>query len=242
MKFFASLVEVLMKMVIFFRVCHFLPILHLKKPKCSTLLTRNRKNNRAVLPGMGGSPVLLSQEWTLPWAVAAADSVDAALEVSLEVSLEAYPLDAGDIWNPDWDPEDIADLAGVVPAHPNIWTDGGRDEALDVSSGVAFAGVFVKNAPWVFDGRSWGHAEDLYLVDDVCRIGSVPGWLRRFSGLNIVVLSWPCRLSCPYTLVSITKMSVTMLVGHSMIGAVTLLCGCAVDSGQFALGQRVYSS
>ena len=37
---------------------------------------------------MGGSPVLLSQEWTHPWAVAAADSVDAALEVSLEVSLE----------------------------------------------------------------------------------------------------------------------------------------------------------
>ena len=110
-----------------------------------------------------------------PWAVAEVDSVDAALETALGV----YPVHPGGDWRPGWDPEDIVDLADSVPVHPNIWTDGSRDEDLDAMVGVAGAGAFVNNAPWVFDDRAWGHAQDLDLVDDAARIFSmVPGSLQ----------------------------------------------------------------
>ena len=45
----------------------------------------------------------------------------------------------------------FSDLADSVPDHPNIWTDGSRDEDLDAMVGVAGAGAFVKDVPWVFD-------------------------------------------------------------------------------------------
>ena len=67
-------------------------------------------------------------------------------------------------------------MADGVPDHPNIWTDGSRDEDLDAMVGVAGAGAFVNDVPWVFDGRAWGHAQDLDLGNDAARIFSmVPG-------------------------------------------------------------------
>ena len=57
--------------------------------------------------------------------------------------------------------------------------DGSRDEYLDAMVGVAGAGTFVKEVPWVFDGRAWGHAQDLDLGNDATRIFSmVPGSLQ----------------------------------------------------------------
>ena len=104
-----------------------------------------------------------------PWAVAVADTVDA----SLENALGCYPVHPGDAWNPDWDTEDVLDLAEDVPASSNIWTDGSRDEDLDSMVGVAGAGAFVQAVPWVFDGRAWWHAQDLDLGDDPSRIFSM---------------------------------------------------------------------
>ena len=65
------------------------------------------------------------------------------------------------------------DLADSLPDHPNMWTDGSRDEDLDAMVGVAGAGAFVKNVPWVFDDRAWGHAQDLDLNEDAARIFSM---------------------------------------------------------------------
>ena len=53
-------------------------------------------------------------------------------------------------------PEDIADLANDVPAAPDFWTDGSRDEDLDALVDVAGAGAFTRSVPWVLDGRAWG--------------------------------------------------------------------------------------
>ena len=114
----------------------------------------------------GWLPALSPRRVNPPWAVAKVDRIDAALETALG----AYPVHLGGAWKPEWDPEDISDLADVVPPHPDIWTDGSRDEDLDAMVGVAGAGAFVKNVPWVFDGRAWGHAQDLDLVDDAARI------------------------------------------------------------------------
>ena len=45
--------------------------------------------------------------------------------------------------------------------------------------GVAGAGAFTRAVPWVFDGRAWGHAQDLNLDDDASQIFSmVPRWLQ----------------------------------------------------------------
>ena len=71
-------------------------------------------------------------------AVAIADTADAALECALG----GYPVSLGEAWNPGWDPEDIVDWADDVPASPNFWTDGSRDEDLDALIGVAGAGAF----------------------------------------------------------------------------------------------------
>ena len=78
-----------------------------------------------------------------------------------------------------WDLEGVIDLADNVPVHPNIWTDGSRDEDLDAMVGVAGAGAYVKNVPWVFDDRAWGQAQDLDVDDDAARIFSMdPGPLQ----------------------------------------------------------------
>ena len=82
----------------------------------------------------------------LPWAASEVDCVDAALEGALG----AYPLDPAGAWRPERDSEDIADLSDDMPANPNMWTDGSRDEDFDALVGVACAGAFVKSVPWVF--------------------------------------------------------------------------------------------
>ena len=70
-------------------------------------------------------------------------------------------------------------MADDVTGNPNIWTDGSRNEDLDAMVGVAGAGAYVQNVPWVFDGRPWGHVQDLDLDDDASRIFSmVPGFLQ----------------------------------------------------------------
>ena len=115
----------------------------------------------------GWLPALSPRRFGSPWAVATTDWIDAALETALGV----YPVHPGEVWKPDWDPDDISDLADGVPDHPNIWTDASRDEDLDAMVGSAGAGAYVKEVPWVFDGGAWGLAQDLHLtpVGTVCR-------------------------------------------------------------------------
>ena len=123
----------------------------------------------------GWLPALSPRRVHPSWGVTVVDCVDA----SLESAPGAYPLDPGGNWHPQWDPEDIADKADNVPANPNIWTDGSRDEDLDALMGGAGAGVYVRTVPCVIDSRTWGHAQDLDLADDACRIFvSVPGCLQ----------------------------------------------------------------
>ena len=105
----------------------------------------------------GWLPTLSPRRVHLPWAVAMADGA------ALECALGAYPVHPGSLWDSGKHPEDVNDLAGDVPANPDIWADGSRDEDLDA----------------LVDCGAWGHAEDLDLDDDVSRIFSmVPGFLQ----------------------------------------------------------------
>ena len=144
-------------------------------PEFLPLMTLDRSSWPRCLAWHGWLPALSCRRVQPPWAVAEVDSIDTALETALG----AYPVHPGGAWSPGWDPEDIVDLADGVPSHPNIWTDGSRDEDLDAMVGVAGAGAFVKDVPWVFDGRAWGHAQDLAVDGDATRIFSmVPGSLQ----------------------------------------------------------------
>ena len=50
---------------------------------------------------------------------------------------------------------------------------------MDALVGVAGAGAYVQDVPWVFDGRAWEHAQDLDLDRDASRMFTmVPGWLQ----------------------------------------------------------------
>ena len=60
-----------------------------------------------------------------------------------------------------------------VPAHPNIWTDGSRDEDLDALIGIAGAGAFVRSATWV--AGSFRLYLDGHKRCSVRRIGGYPG-------------------------------------------------------------------
>ena len=112
-------------------------------PEFLPLMALDRSNWPRCLAWHGWLPSLSSRRVQPPWAVAEVDCVDAALETALG----AYPTHPGEVWMPGWDPEDISDLADNVPGHPNIWTDGSREEDLDAMVGVPGAGAFVKDVP-----------------------------------------------------------------------------------------------
>ena len=173
--FLAVFVVGLMGMVIFFGIAP-PPFVRIRElPEFQPLMKLDRGAWPRCLAWHGWLPALSPRRVQPPWAVAEVDNVDAALETALA----AYPVHPGHAWRPGWDPEDVSDLADDVPAFPNIWTDGSRDEDLDAMVGVAGSGAYVKNVPWVFDGRAWGHAQDLDLDDDAARIFSmVPGSLQ----------------------------------------------------------------
>ena len=140
-KSLAGFVGVLMEMVIFSGIALLLHFVHIRNhPEFIPLFKLNRSSWPRCLAWHVWLPALSPRRVQPPWAVAKVDCVDAALETALG----AYPVHHGDAWRPGWDPEDISDLAEDVPAHPNIWTDGSRDEDLDAIVGVAGAGAFVK--------------------------------------------------------------------------------------------------
>ena len=71
------------------------------------------------------------------------------------------PVDFGDAWTP---PEywDAADVALEMPEHPNVWTDGSREDSL-LSGGdfeVAGAGVYLPASDLAFEGLIWGTAAE----------------------------------------------------------------------------------
>ena len=108
----------------------------------------------------------------------------------------AYPVDTSCYWTPPefWDADDIAlDMSD----HPNIWTDGSREDFSSVGGfEVAGAGVYLPAAEVAFESSVWCVAEeygDARLVR--CRafvpvpgVLQVPSLLCRPIGLAVWVL------------------------------------------------------
>ena len=65
--------------------------------------------------------------------------------------------------------------------------------------GVAGAGAFVKDVPWVFDDSAWGHAQDLDLSFDASHIFSMLQTVQRAEYCyfySCVAGLYACPLRC----------------------------------------------
>ena len=124
------------------------------------------------------------------------------LALGLDVAWVLIPLDSSVYWAPPdyWDANDIA---LEMSDHPNIWTDGGREDFSSIGDfEVAGAGVFLPAAEVAFESAVWGVAEgygDARL--ERCRaFMPVPGVLQtvqraEFWGAIVAMQAyWPCHL------------------------------------------------
>ena len=116
--------------------------------------------------------------------------------------LGSYPVDFSAAWTPPdyWDADDIA---LEMPDHPNIWTDGSREDYSSIGGfEVAGAGAYLPAAEAAFDNSVWGTVEEYGDARlERCRAFlPVPGVLQsvqraEFWGAIVALQAyWPCHL------------------------------------------------
>ena len=125
-----------------------IPLQHVRElPEFATLMSLDRSNWlrcllwHGWLSGLGG---ICDKD---PWASSFGD-------------FSAYPVDFSGSWTPPdyWDADDIA---LEMSEHPNVWTDGGREDLSSVGRfDVAGAGVHLLASELAFEGSVWGTAEE----------------------------------------------------------------------------------
>ena len=123
----------------------------------ATLLYLDRSKWPRCLLWHGWLPGLSGISESDPWAISFGDLAFS----KLERCLGAYPVDfAAGSWTP---PEnlDADDIALEMSDHPNIWTDGSREDFSSVGGfEVAGAGVYLPASGVAFDSSIWGTAEE----------------------------------------------------------------------------------
>ena len=154
--FHADFVGRRMVMDIYFGV-FFSPLQHVRAlPEFSFLMSLNRSEWPRCLLWHGSLPGLNGMLNDKPWAL----SFGQLASFHLERCLGAYPVDFAAAWTPPeyWDADDIA---LEIPYHPNIWTDGSREDFSSVGGfEVAGAGVYLPAAEVAFDNSVWGMVEE----------------------------------------------------------------------------------
>ena len=144
------------------------------------------------LPGLNG--VVNEKPWALSFGELAS--------FHLERCLGTYPVDFAAAWTPReyWDPDDIA---LEIPEHPNVWTDGSREDFSSVGGfEVAGAGAYLPAAEVAFDHSVWRRVEEYGDARlERCRAFLlVPGVLQtvqrtEFWGAILAMQAyWPCHL------------------------------------------------
>ena len=120
----------------------------------------------------------------------------------LERCLGAYPVDFGNAWTPP-DYWDVADISLEMPDHPNVWTDGSREDFSALGGfEVAGAGVYLPASEIAFDHSVWGTVEEYGNAQlERCRAFlPIPGVLQtvqraEFWGAILALQAyWPCHL------------------------------------------------
>ena len=91
------------------------------------LLSLDRSNWPRCLLWHGWLPGLKGIGQREPWALSFGDLAS----FHLERCLGAYPVDFGNVWTPP-DYWDVAGIALEMPDHPNVWTNGSREDFSSV--------------------------------------------------------------------------------------------------------------
>ena len=112
----------------------------------------------------------------------------------LERCSGAYPVDIAGSWTPPeyWDADDIA---LEMTDHPNVWTDGSREDFSSVGGfEVAGAGVYLLASVLAFDHSVWGTAEDFGDARlERCR-AFMPVRAEFWGAILAMQAYWPCHL------------------------------------------------
>ena len=133
-----------------------------------------------------------------PWALSFGDLAS----FHLESCLGAYPVDFRDAWTPP-DYCDAANIALEIPEHPNIWTDGNREDSSSIGGfEVAGSGVHLPASKLAFDGPVWRTAEEygdarLERCSAFLPVHGVLQTVQRaefWSALLALQAYWPCHL------------------------------------------------
>ena len=120
----------------------------------------------------------------------------------LEQCLGAYPVDFASCWTPPdyWDADDVA---LEMPDHPNVWTDGSREDFSSLGGfEVAGAGVYLPASELAFENLVWCTVEEYGDARlERCRAFlPVPGVMQtvqraEFWGAIVALQAyWPCHL------------------------------------------------
>ena len=180
-------------------------------PEFAYLVSLDRSNWPRCLLCLGWLPGPNGIRDNDPWATSFGDLAS----FHLELCLGAYPVDFAGSWTPPhyWD---AADIALEMTDHPNVWTDGCREDFSSIGGfEVAGAGVYLPASELAFEGSVWGTAEEYGDARlERCRafmpVPSVRQTVQRaeFGGAIIAMQAcWPCHLG-------IGNLNVTGTVGR----------------------------
>ena len=179
--------------------CTFPPLQHVRDlPEFAFLMTLDRSRWPRCLLWHGWLPGLSGMAGNRPWA----SSFGELASFHLENCLGSYPVDFSAAWSPPdyWDADDIA---LEMPDHPNIWTDGSREDYSSIGGfEVAGAGTYLPASEIAFDHSVWGTVEEYGDARlERCRAFlPVPGVLQsvqraEFWGAIVALQAyWPCHL------------------------------------------------
>ena len=175
--------------------CSFPPLQHVRElPEFAFLMSLDRSKWPRCLLWHGRLPGLKGIGQRDRWAISLGDLAS----FHLERCLGAHPVDFGGAGTPP-DYWDAADVALEMPEHPDVWTDGSREDFSSIGGfEVAGAGVYLPASELAFDGLVWGTAEEY--GDARCRAFlPVPGVVQtvqraEFWGAIVALQAyWPCH-------------------------------------------------
>ena len=178
--------------------CSFHPLQHVRElPEFASLLSLDCSNWPRCLLWHGWLPGLSGISDHDPWATSFGDLAS----FHLERCLGPYPVDFASCWTaPEyWDADDIA---LEMSDHPNIWTDGSREDFSSVGGfEVAGAGVYLPASELAFEGLVWRTAEEYGDARlERCRaFMPVPGVMQTvqraelWGAIIAMQAYWPCH-------------------------------------------------
>ena len=179
--------------------CTFPSLQHVRDlPEFAYLMSLDRSKWPRSLLWHGWLPGLSGTSTSYPWAASFGDLAS----FHLERCLGAYPVDFADCWTPPeyWDADEIA---LEMPEHPNVWTDGSREDFSSLGGfEVAGAGVYLPASELAFDGSVWSTAQEYgdTRLERSRAFMPVPGVMQTVQRAEfwyaIVAMQayWPCHL------------------------------------------------